>query len=207
MNVAVVYVFPLVNSRIYFPLAQRFTDTWRKFPGSNLHVICNGSRPVPVELRPFDGLGAQFHVHDNSGWDVGAFQLAAETIPCDLLICLGAPVHFHQPEWMGRMVEAYIQNGPALYGCWAYLAPNWHVRTTVFWCPPQLLQSYPYVIGSARASRYGFEHGDNSFTRHVLKAGFDCFMVTRTGCYPFDQWDNHAPGVEDSLCLDQHIHR
>lgn len=206
MNVAVCYCFPMVDQRRYFPLARRFADTWRKFPGESLHVICNGATPGEREKAIFQGIPCTFTPHSNLGWDVGAFQLAAETIPCDLLICLGAPVHFHKDRWSQLMLDAYINYGPALYGCWAYLAPDWHVRTTVFWFPPILLQSYPYQVGSSRPSRYEFEHGHNSFTRHVISLGFPTIMVTRRGCFPFDQWRDHAPGVEDSLCLDQHTH-
>ena len=105
------------------------------------------------------------------------------------------------------MVAAFLDHGPALYGCWAYLSPNWHVRTTCFWCPPELLRSYPFTIGSTTAMRYDFEHGPHSFTRHVLDAGFPCLMVTSDGCFPFGEWENHAPDVNHSLVLDQHIHR
>lgn len=207
MRVAVCYVFPMVNQRVYFPLAQRFCDSWRRYPGHSLHVLCNGGVPSPRDKLPFDGLTNDFHPCTNIGWDIGAFQWAADAIPCDLLVCLGAPVHFHRLGWLERMADSYLEFGPSLFGCWAYLAPNWHVRTTCFWCPPELLQSYPYDVGSTRASRYAFEHGSTSFTRHVLDSGFDCIMVTTKGCFPFDQWQDHAPGVEESLVLDQWTHR
>jgi hypothetical protein len=132
--------------------------------------------------------------------------MAADTLHCDLLVCLGAPVHFHRSGWLDRMVDAYLHNGPALYGCACYLSPNWHVRTTVFFCPPQLIQSYPLIIGSTRESRYGFEHGPKSFTRHVLSAGLPCLMVTWSGIFPFEQWEGHAPGPRDILVWDQHVH-
>ena len=210
MNVAIAYCFPQVKQGTYYPLARRFADTWRQYPPGkepySLYVIGNGG-PVPTHAAAMFEQGAKLLYHTNVGWDIGAFQYAAETIECDLLVCLGAPVHFHRFLWLDRMVAAYIENGPALYGCWAYLSPNWHVRTTCFWCPPELLKSYPYEVGSTKQSRYEFEHGNNSFTRHVLKAGFPCIMVTRDGWYPFEQWETHAPGVEQSLVLDQHIHR
>lgn len=207
MNVAVAYVYPLVRSQTYFPLAQRFANTWRQFPGHSLHIIGNGGQPTPIDLRPFSGIDYTVHAYDNTGWDIGAFQWAAEHLPCDLLVCLGAPVHFHRPGWLAAMVDAFISEGPALYGCWAFLAPDWHVRTTAFWLPPQLLQSYPYQVVSSRPSRYDFEHGPHSLTRHVLDLGFECWMVSQTGYYPFAQWRDRAPGARDSLLLDQHIHQ
>lgn len=206
MKVAVCYVFPQVLVRTYHPLARRFASTWLRYPGHDLHVIANGPTPGEREKSLFSAIPCAWHTHSNLGWDIGAFQYAAESVPCDLLVCLGAPVHFHRGQWLESMVDAYLHHGPALYGCWAYLSPNWHVRTTCFWCPPELLQSYPVQVGSTRPDRYEFEHGNSSFTRHVLKAGFPAIMVTTKGCFPFDQWQDHAPGPNESLVLDQHIH-
>lgn len=210
MIIRVIYVFPMVNSRLYNPMAARFAQTYKQFRPSIDHritVVCNGTEPHPNQKTPFEGMPCDFHAHNNLGWDIGAFQWAADNIPCDLLVCLGAPVHFHQPGWLERMADAYVENGIGLYGCWAYLSPNWHVRTTAFWMPPQVLQSYPDYITSTKQSRYGFEHGPQSFTRYVLSAGLPCIMVTRDGCFPFDQWQDHAPGQNNSLLLDQFIHQ
>lgn len=209
MNIAVVYVYPMANARTYYPLATRFAQTYASNPageGHELHIICNGASPSDYERQAFGMMDVQMHARSNFGWDIGAYQWACDRIPCDLLVCCGAHVHFHRPGWLSRMVEAYLENGPALYGCWAYLSPNWHVRTTFFWLPPQLLQSYPEMIGNGRKNRYNFEHGNGSLTRHALKYGFPCLMVTWDGCYPFEQWQDHAPGPENSLVHDQHTH-
>lgn len=210
MKVAVCYVYPLVNPFLYQPLALRFRQTYQFVPSGyphELHLLFNGGQPNEAALRSLGDLSYQPHYYNNQGWDIGAYQKAAEDIPCDLMVCLGAPVHFHKPDWLLYMAHAYILNGPALYGCWAYLAPNWHVRTTCFWFPPDLLKAYPHTITSSRASRYEFEHGNNSITRFTLSAGMECWMVTRSGTYPFSQWQDHAPGPDDSLVLDQFTHR
>jgi hypothetical protein len=209
MNLAVVYCYPLVKSGTYYPLAQRFCDTWRKFPphiAHSLHVITNGGPSHETDRRPFAGIPAEFHARNNFGWDIGAYQWAAENISADLMVFLGAPVHFHRAGWLERMVDAYVNNGIGLYGCWAYLSPNWHVRTTCFWCHPELLRSYPFVVGSDKRSRYTFEHGNQSFTRHILSAGLECVMVTWDGCFPFEDWHDHAPMGKQSLVFDQFTH-
>lgn len=210
MKIAIAYVYPTVQSHKYWPLAERFVQTWQQFPPGSitaqLHIYANGRSLSSMEQRLFSSLNPTVHVRDNSGWDIGAFQQAADTISCDLLVCFGSPVHFWRAGWLDRMVEAYCLNGPGLYGCACYLAPNWHVRTTAFWFPQQILQTYPQVITSNRESRYGFEHGQNSFTRHALQFGFPCIMVTWQGCFPFADWEQHAPTVNEILCRDQHIH-
>lgn len=209
MTIAVIYIYPQVQMRTYFPLAQRFADTWRRYPPGidhQLYVIMNGSEAAPIDARVFLGLPCAMLAYSNVGWDIGAYQRAAETIPCDLLVCLGAPVHFYRAGWLARMAESFIENGPGLYGCTAYQGPLTHVRTTSFWTPPALLNSYPYSVGSSRKSRYEFEHGANSFTRHVLNAGFSCMMVTWNGSFPYGQWHDHTPTKDEILVRDQHIH-
>ena len=206
MNIVVVYVYPQLKLRLYYPLAKRFAESWQRFPphtDHQLYVVLNGGDASLIDRAPFNDISCQMVVHSNLGWDVGAYQMIAQSVECDLLICLGAPAHFHKPNWMEKMVEAYLINGPGLYGCWAYLTPNWHVRTTIFWVHPQLLNSYPFTVTNSRASRYEFEHGNKSFTRHVMKSGFGCYMVTQTACFPFDQWRNNVPGPQESLVLDQ----
>ena len=213
MKTAVVYVFPQVKVHVYQSMADRFARTSRQFPGGadhELHVMLNGASPEfpgAVNLESFGSLPLQPHYYNNLGWDVGAFQWAAENIPCDLMVCLGAPVHFHWSGWLERMIDTYLRLGPGLYGCWAYVFPTAHIRTTAFWCSPELLQSYPEVVGSSRPSRYAWEHGKHSFTAHVMKSRFPCAMVTRNQVFEYGRWNGNAPGTDRSLLLDQHCHR
>lgn len=210
MNVAVVYCYPTVQQTRYYGMARRFVETWLAHPPGEhpveAYVVCNGRGALKTETDLFAPLNPHHLQHSNIGWDIGAYQMAAERVPCDLLICFGTMVHFHRAGWIDRIVEEYMLNGPGLYGYAAYLAPNWHVRTTAFWLPPALLSSYPYVIGSARNSRYEFEHGNYSITRHVLRAGFPCVMVTWDGSFDFSDWESHAPDAHTALIHDQHIH-
>jgi hypothetical protein len=209
LKVSIAYVYPLNNVRKYFPAAMKFAETYQQFPAGYEHelfILCNGRDPSTNEMRIFDHVPAQIITYDNVGWDIGAFQKFADITDADLLVCFGAHIHFHRPGWLQVIAEAYLNYGPGLYGCAAYHTPNWHVRTTAFWFPPQLLRSYPDYVGSARASRYEFEHGNTSFTRHVLKLGFPCTVVTWNGCFPFDEINDHAPDFRGILVRDQHIH-
>lgn len=210
MKVALAYCYPLVRQRDYYPLAERFARTLKEFPAGyphELHVIANGRLEVKdLDRRPFQGISCHWHSRDNSGWDIGAFQYAAEIIKCDLLVCLGANVHFYQPGWLDRMVEAYANNGLGLYGCWGYTFPL-HIRTTAFWLPPELMLSYPNVIGTARTMRYDFEHGPNSITRWTLEAGLRALVVSWTDAWDQPDWGKAKVGLGDCLCLDQHTHK
>lgn len=209
MKIAVVYCYPMVNARIYYGLAQRFAESWKQFPPRSeheLHVIANGQNPTGLDMQPFNGMACSWHVHNNMGWDIGAYQMAADKIPCDLMVCLGAPCHFYREGWFERIVDSYLNQGPALFGSTCYGVPL-HVRTTCFWFPPILLQGYPFYIGSLRTSRYDFEHGKNSFTRHTLNSRLPCVMVTFDGEFIHPNWGPHSPNHTNILVRDQHIHQ
>lgn len=207
MRVAVVYVFPQVDPGLHVPLARQFVQTWSQHPpgyAHQLYVVANGAHPQPAHLKLFEPLAAQWITHNNTGWDVGAYQMAAQTLDCDLLVCLGAHIRFHHPHWLAQMAESFILNGPGLYGPWGVRYPRWHIRTTAFWCPPQILQAYPLIVGSYRPQRYEFEHGERSLTAHTLENGFPCCMVTRQGVFTWPDWgDDRQPDREQSLILDK----
>ena len=204
MKIVLVYIFPDMESAIYVPHARRFVESYMQNPpGETDHEICvavnYGLKNNPEYPRIFRPLTCSFMIHDNQGKDIGAFQKAAATIPCDLMVFLGAPVHFYRAGWLDRIVQVYEQNGPGLYGCRGYSTPKYHIRTTAFWCPPELMNSYPYQVHNN--SRYEFEHGEMSITNHVRHSGLGCYMVTWNGCYPVSDWGNTPSG--SNLMLDQ----
>lgn len=205
MKVLVIYCYPQLQRRTYYPLARRFAATWRDYPPGadcQLHVICNEGDGI-MDATAFGKLDRVTHLRDNSGWDIGAFFWAARHLSADLMVFLGAPVHFHRRGWLWALVDAYVNNGPGVYGCWSYQG---HLRTTAFACPPALLLRYPDEVTSERPSRYRFEHGEHSFTRFCSDLGFLCRLVSWDGCFEPKDWSEHAPGIGNSLVYDQHIH-
>ena len=208
MKVALVYVYPDLSVRTYMPLARRFVTSYMAHPPGatdhELHVVVNNGRPSNQEYkRVFSPLVPEFMLHNNTGRDIGAYQVAARSIKADLMVFLGSPIHFRQGGWLDRIVSVYEEYGPAIYGCWAFHQPAIHIRTTAFWCPPELLNSYPFVV--TNDSRYNFEHGPDSILAHVTKLGFQAYMVTWSGCYPVSEF--HHVENEDCLMLDQHSDR
>lgn len=208
MKVVIVYVYPDLKASHYKPLARRFVNSYMENPPGaadhELIVAVTGGTPGNPEYRKvMDPLPCEFFIHNNCGKDIGAFQTLAPTIDCDLMICLGAPVHFYRAGWLDQIVNAYYQEGPALYGPWAFHEPKDHVRTTAFWLPPDLLKSYPYPIENG--NRYEFEHGDRSIHAHVKSQGLESYMVTWGGCYPRSQW--HHTTRQTTLFFDQHTEK
>jgi hypothetical protein len=209
VKIAVIYVYPDLRADTYPHLARRFVSSYMEFPPGqhdhDLHVVVNLGQPqfLPNYQRVFNPLRPQFMMHDNRGQDIGAYQLAAQKIDCDLMVFLGSPIRCRQAGWLDRIIRVYEENGPALYGPWAFHHPRAHVRTTAFWCPPQLLNSYPYIVTSG--SRYEFEHGQNNIVNHVSNLGLYSYMVTWRGCFPIEQW--HHVENQDCLLLDQFTDR
>ena len=205
MKIALVYVYPDMLSHVYRPLARRFVDSYMRHPPGDsdhdIHVIVNhGKSGDPAYPRLFSPLIPNFIMHNNDGKDIGAFQKASAMIKCDLMVFLGAPIHFRQGGWLDRIAMVYEENGPNFYGCWGFHNPAVHIRTTAFWCSPELFNSYPYTVHND--SRYEFEHGHRSIVKHVANVGSSAMMVTWSGCYPVEQW--HHVENKDCLMLDQH---
>ena len=205
LKISLVYILPQVNAaRVYEPLARRFAESYvRNPPGVQVHgltIISNGGPIQERQKRLFHPLPCRWMEHSNLGKDCGAFQLAAEKIECDLLICFGSHVHFWKAGWLDRIVEAFLDNGPALYGAWGFHQPADHIRTTAFWMPPEILRSYPIWVGNSQ--RYGFEYGSQSISAHTRQCGFPTLMVTWDGVYDLPQWKHVTR--EETLFLEQH---
>lgn len=203
LSVVVAYVFPTLAIQRYEPMARRFTQSYLNHPpGDYPHqvvVLVNGPKYNGIE-RVFSPLPVLFAQHDNTGKDLGAYVMAAATIPCDLLICLGAPIRFRRAGWLDWIVQCYLGNGIGLYGPWGFHQPSTHLRTTAFWCPPELLNLYPYVI--TNHNRYEVEHGADSLTLWASRMGFPVLQVTWKGVFDMRNW-HHVDNAE-SLFLDQH---
>jgi len=186
-------------------MARRFVQTYLEHPPGEadhtIHVAINGGIEIGQWCQVlFDPLPCHFFKHNNAGKDLGAFQAAADTIECDLMLCMGSPVHFHRAGWLDQIVYAYEQYGPTVYGAWGFQVPRPHLRTTCFWLPPELLNSYPARINDS--NRYEFEHGANSIALWSKAHGFDPLMVTWAGVYRIEAWQNISR--EESLFIDQH---
>jgi hypothetical protein len=207
MTVAIAYIFPQVALPTYYPAAQKFAATWTAHPPGKtphkLYVIGNGPPLAPLLKKPFERLTVDYLAHTNFGQDLGAFQMAAHTVEADLLVCFGAHVHFWKAGWLDRIVEAFLEHGPSFYGFWGFHEPRPHLRTTAFFLPPGLLQSYPVVISDGH--RYQAEHGENSLTIWAHNMGFEPLMVTWSGCFEMPHWEHVTR--EDTVIFDQHCER
>lgn len=199
MNICVVYVYPKVTHAPAYENAFRFLDTYHKNPAGmdhNLIVVCQGFEPDEDTKMMFGAIpNVSFFVHDNSGWDIGAFQHVAREVKCDMMVFFGNSAYLRGPNWLSRMAEVFGQNRNCLYGSMqnnGHIAIGVypHIRTTGFWCDPILLLRYPTLIHS-QEMRYGFEHGPNSFTMFCATT-VGAYIATWSGIFGMNMW-GHIP--------------
>lgn len=207
MKIAIVYVYapgstatPGGHDCEYY--SQRFIESYHSNPPGSEHetvIVLNGTRATSEITCLFSSLpNCCFIEHDNSGYDIGAFQFAARTFPCDLMVFFGASTFYTRSGWLLRMESAYKLHGMAQYGAMgsgAVLKYNvWpHIRTTAFWMPPELMNGYPKRVVSA-ADRHPFEHGRDCFTEWLRKSGVPSLEVTWNKILFVNNWGSDPNG-------------
>lgn len=181
-RIVLTYIFPLNGHGGFAPKALEFATSYLRNPPGVDHdtvIVCNGAPITQPSKDLFNGMpNLSYLDHDNSGWDIGGFQLAARTIPCDLMVFCGAHTYFRKPGWLARMVEAFNQLGDTLYGSTGNqgdirFGVYPHVRTTGFWCKPELMANYPLKVTQTGGGgqRYESEHGKECLTNWVKSLG------------------------------------
>jgi hypothetical protein len=197
MTIAVVYVCVTkgVNSYDY---AARFVGGWLTFPPGvecELVIACNGG-PLEKELAmlfaPLNEVVPCLMMHRNNdeSWDLGAFQEAARRVKCDMLVCMGESVHFHKPNWLIPIVEAWNTYGPGMYGFFSSNLVRAHMNTTAFACSPKDLVQYPRI--TKHRERYEFEHGITSLWRRLHAQKKPTLFVAWDGIYGPEEWRKPA---------------
>lgn len=202
MKIVVVYVIPPQAGVQYQDWALRFIQSYNQNPPGLDHetlVVVNGC-PVNSELKCWFASfpNCRLVPHDNSGYDIGAFQFAAHTTPCDMMVFFGTSTYFIRPGWLWRMADAFNRHGNAQYGAMGnrgdIKVKVWpHIRTTAFWMKPELMAAYPFKV-SRPEQRHPFEHGQNCFTEWITKQGINSWVITWGRDYEWKNWDDDPNG-------------
>jgi len=186
--------------------AKRFVDSVVSHPPGqpiNWVIACNspsGDMPSDAVKSLFSKLGnVQYFSHDNSGWDIGAFQAYSKVCKSDVCLFLGSSAYCRQENWAQRMMMAYRLYGPnAIYGVTgnmgnAACGVSPHLRTTGFWCKPEILRQYPHIV-TRPEERYPFEHGPHCLTMWAWSQGYQVYVVETQSVFAFPDWDNGPEG-------------
>lgn len=201
LKIVVVYVYPVMGGN-HDHLAARFVESYLAHLPQQPHrlvVVSNGGQPTSTMRALLSRVKYEILMHDDTGWDIGAYRKAAKEIQGDLMVFLGGSTYLRGKRWLERMVESFQKHGPALYGVMGNqgdakvkVAP--HIRTTGWWMPPALLNQYPVQTTSDQKSRYGFEHGPHCLTSWIKSKGLKVFVVTWSGEYEWPNWDSIPNG-------------
>ncbi len=209
MKIAVIYIYPVAkHGAEHATLADRFVRTYRENPPMMDHqmvVVSNGGPPSGKAITQFSWIaGTKFLQHDDSGMDIGGYQLAARSVGCDLMVFFGGSSYFRGPGWLRRMVNVYEAYGDGLFGCTGNQGDNrvtangseriWpHVRTTGFWCNPKLVNTHPLRV-KENHQRYPYEHGPNNITGWALLNNKPAMIATWKEVKPLMECDSLIGG-------------
>jgi hypothetical protein len=156
-------------------------------------IVCQGGLPESEMIELFGLLDDQsYYVHDDSGWDIGAYvavagQLDEDGEALNPMFCCGGSTTVRQPGWLKRMMEAWTKLGPGVYGTNASYQFRPHLNTSGFMCLPNHLLRYPSLV-QTKAERYQFEHGPTSWWEIMHNQGERVRLVTWDGEYEWPQW-------------------
>jgi hypothetical protein len=204
-RIELVYVH--VKSPHYMALSKRFVQSYKANPPGYEHsttIVCNGG-PLDEEIKDLfkEMPGLKFFVHDNSGWDIGAYLVLSKSIDCDLMFCLASSGYVKKPGWLKRIADAYLKFGPGLYGTLASHEIRPHFCTTGFGVSPEILRRQTLRRGSPNP-RYEFEHGPNWMVGYCIRKNIPVKLVTWDGEYDWRDWrrpENVYAKGDQSNCL------
>src|SRR5260221_5060464 len=199
------YVLPLTGHQGFSSKALEFALSYQRNPPGLKHdttIVCNGAPATQPTKDLFNGLpNLTFIDHDNSGWDIGAFQMAAKRSAAQLMLFCGAHTYFRKPGWLKRMQETFVAFGDTLFGSTGNQGDlrfnvHAHVRTTGFWCSPQLFAQYPHLVTTqgGGGERYAMEHGENCLTNWIRQQGKVAWIAAWDGLWPVQNCDSIPNG-------------
>lgn len=213
MKILIAYVCPTEPGE-HLDLAARFVATYHAYPPGVPHstvILSNGGYPTNEMRVLFSTLGIphDYFIHDDSGFDIGAFQALSHSKPdCDFCLYLGGPAHFKRAGWLKRMAEVWSRSGPNLYGSLTSYQITPHIVTSGFWCDPALVRAYPKKVVTYK-ERSEFEHWPTSLTYLAFGLGMNPKLVTWDGEYPVQHWRT-PPNIfrrgDQSNCLTYYRH-
>jgi hypothetical protein len=227
LSVEVIYVTVQGNAD-FEKSAQRFVDSAIRFPPGksvNWVIILNNpsKQPISGELEQmFSRLGkVKYFYHDNSGWDIGAFQAYCSQSKADIVLFLGSRAYCRRDNWLSPMINAFrVYGDSAIYGVCGNLgnpqaSVSPHIRTTGFWCAPRIFNRYPISV-TRQEQRYPFEHGQNGLTMWAWSQGLQALIVDADGIWNFPMWNDGPEGYHrgsqksllmgDRLCEPPYFH-
>lgn len=190
-------------------MAKMFLDSYNANPPGVEHntiLICQGQEPCAEIRTAFSTLpGYSEYIHDDSGWDIGAYMAVAKSdkVHTPAMLCCGGSTTFRKAGWMKRLHDAWAKYGSGFYGTLSSFQARPHFNTNGFMTAPYMLASYPFKV-ETKEQRYEFEHGRDALWWRLNQLEFPTKLVTWDGEYDWKEWrkpDNISCRGDQSNCL------
>ena len=186
-----IYPVPLDNSdcwATFKPFVERFIRSlWEHDPGCEYELVAILCIPADSSAEPrvaeaqhlFDGLPVNFCFYHGGGFDIGAFQHYAQTIPQEnvFMVCAVSRVFAWKCGWLARLAQAREMCGPGLYGTSiSREGGKLHVCTRLYCTDSDTFKKYPTQITSRDLGTF-FEVYEGNFHDFHKLIGLPSFIV------------------------------
>jgi hypothetical protein len=202
LNVTVIYVH-VPDEPQHAAYAYNLIMSWGKHPPEYYHkfVVACAHKPPSTDMMGMFRLMSdpEIFIHDDSAWDISAYQAYASTATEDMLVFLGGSSYIRRAGWLARMVEVFVKHqGNGIFGACGNTGDSRfnvfpHVRTTGFWCSPKTMNDYPVRITSV-AQRYEFEHGPTGICSWARRTGIPLKVADFLGDYELPNFHDGPNG-------------
>lgn len=174
-------------------------------------VITNPNKPDVSYRDRFSNLRHDVIHYTGNGWDIGAYQDAAQYLTdYDVVMCLNSQAFPVKENWLLSFYREFSRYGTGVFGACSSFQIYPHIRTASIVTTPELLNSYPLRVRS-RQEGCIFEHSSHNFSLWALGLGIPVGTVSTHGftslqdsrCLPnvFRKGDQSALLVEDRHTL------
>jgi hypothetical protein len=192
-DLAVVYLLRKVNPDHLF---RAFLDSVARFAGGRPYeaiVLHKGfaagvCHPL-VECWMDGGAPARTVATDDTGFDLGAYRVAARATAAPRVLFLNSYSRLLAPDWLAKLAHASDRLGPASLvgaaGSWEALDdttpfPNICLRSNAFLIERERYLAFPHRLDTKRDCNL-FEAGPDNMTRRIRADGGRVAVVDRDG--------------------------
>lgn len=206
MKITVVYIL-VPGVKEYDDAAKIWLASYLRFKPSIDHDVLLVKKTDDWVNPMFDDVSTSYINYDGGGWDCGTWQHVGKVVDTDLLVCMNTRTRLTSRWWLDRIDCAVRENGVGLYGPWASLEINPHIRTPCMIFQPSVIRDYPVLVDS-REQAFQFESFGSpespNFTLWCQSMGYVTKLITWDGVYDQPDWrtpENIFRRGDQSNCL------
>jgi hypothetical protein len=169
---------------------RRFAESYLNFDAGyahDLYICSSGASLSSLSKEIFKAIPYKPLTYMGGGWDIGAYQYAAEFLKnYALVVCLNSQAHIAHANWLKYFADAFDRYGDGVYGASSSFQVSPHIRTSCIAFAPHLILQYPLKV-RCRYDACVFEHSPTNFSLWALGKGLPVFVVMLSGVYKLSE--------------------